>query len=637
MLMVVAVIFIHLLAYSICAQPVRTFTIGLGGKDWQGGGDGVDPEILVSNGAKVVVDTTNALENGIDFTGRPGWISPVFFDLDENIASRVLLDRGRISAPNSLHQARSLINLWLEGTVNGDHEVAYQRKPSVTYPDANANGIWIILDMGIPTGVHRVRFYPRNSLVQTPSAPYHDDFMRGYELWINDQQTNTARNAPDLLVAREVRNEEAIVDISLDPQYVRLIKLRSIATTPFELDEIEVYGTGYLSSGVYYTDLLDLGDRATIGQVNWLENAVGKRAFSSVSVRVRSGNDDTPVLYRQKSLDDFGNSLITEVTGEEYYQLDRLERAPLIADEANWSPWKSVENGGLVMAPGPRRYLQFRFDFSGRIFDTREVGRLQFDYLEPPLADTLVAEVFPRLAKAEKPATFRYAVKTRALGVVRGYDRLEVDTNIKVSSIRGVQLNGKSLDFSIAENKPEYFVIEFPLVDGDGDLLEFTFDLPIFRFGSTFSARAFNSRWPQVPQILQPGNAVSFGPDDIDELSDLSVAIPRAQVGKLVGDIILSSRWLTPNMDGINDELVIFFNLLQLTLPTPVIFEVYDLAGNKVHTVFGAEHGLGPATHRWDGRGSDGELVLPGIYMWVMRVEADSFEERHSGTIGVMY
>ena len=148
---------------------------------------------------------------------------------------------------------------------------------------------------------------------------------------------------------------------------------------------------------------------------------------------------------------------------------------------------------------------------------------------------------------------------------------------------------------------------------------------------------AINSRWPEVPQILEPGNAITFGPEDIDELSGLSVAIPRSQVGQLIGEIVLSSRLLTPNGDGINDEVEIFFNLLQLTLPTPVAFEIFDLAGRKVHAIFAEEHRLGPAIHRWDGRGADGERLLPGLYVWVLRVEADAFEERHTGTIGVAY
>jgi len=635
--MLALVCFSGLFVVQSTAQTVRTFRLGLGGLAWTNGGESIDPEVLVRDSAQGRVDTTNAPEDAIEFLHRRGWISPRFFDPDENIAARVLLDRGSIRSPNSLLTSSSLLRLQLEGTVNGDHNIAFERKPTLANPEANARGILVILDFGTPVGIHRVRFYPRNTVVPTPATPFQDDYLRGYELWVNERQTNTAQNAPDELVAREEKNESPIVDIPVSSQYVRLVKVRSIATTPFELDEIEVYGTGYLSEATYLTDLLDLGDRATIGQVRWTEDSVGESAFSSVGVRVRTGLDDTPIVYRRKGVGEFGDAFVVEVEGEEYYGLERFEQASLVEDEENWSPWKSAENGALITAPGPRRYVQFRLDFQGRIFDARQVGRIEFDYLQPPIADTLRAEVFPRLADAEKPATFNYAVRLKANGAVRGYDRLEVDTNIQVAAIRNLRINGVPVAFEVLENLHDRFCLAFPLVDGDDDLLEFSFDLPIFRFGSTFSGRAYNSRWPTVPQILEPGNAVSFGPDDIDELASLAVAIPQAQVGKLIGQIILSTRVVTPNDDGINDELEISFNLLQLTLPTPIAFEIYDLAGHRVHTVFEEEHGIGPVLHVWDGRGSDGIRLLPGSYVWVMRVRADAFEEVHAGTMAIAY
>jgi hypothetical protein len=619
------------------AQTVRNFRLGVGGRTWTSGGESIDPEVLVRDSAQGRIDTTNAPEDAIEFLHRRGWISPRFFDPEENIAARVLLDRGSIRSPNSLLTSSSLLRLQLEGTVNGDHNVAFERKPTLANPEANARGILVIIDFGTPVGIHRVRFYPRNTVVPTPATPFQGDYLRGYELLINERETNTAQNAPDELVAREEKNEFPIVDIPVSPQYVRLVKVRSLATTPFELDEIEVYGTGYLSEATYLTDLLDLGDRATIGQVRWTEESVGEPAFSSVGVRVRTGLDDTPIVYRRKGVGEFGEAFVVEVEGEEYYGLERFEQASLVEDEENWSTWKSAENGALTTAPGPRRYVQFRLDFRGRIFDARQVGRIEFDYLQPPIADTLRAEVFPRLADAEKPATFNYAVQLRANGSVRGYDRLEVDTNIQVTAIRNLRINGNPVEFEVMENLHDRFCLAFPLVDGDGDLLEFSFDLPIFRFGSTFSGRAYNSRWPTVPQILEPGNAVSFGPDDIDELAGLAVAIPQAQVGKLIGQIVFSTRVLTPNGDGINDELEIFFNLLQLTLPTPIALEIYDLAGRRVHTVFDEEHRIGPVLHTWDGRGDDGSPLLPGSYVWVMRVRADAFEEAHAGTIAIAY
>ena len=66
-------------------------------------------------------------------------------------------------------------------------------------------------------------------------------------------------------------------------------------------------------------------------------------------------------------------------------------------------------------------------------------------------------------------------------------------------------------------------------------------------------------------------------------------------------------------------------------------FEIYDLAGRRVHTAFAADLGIGPVDFSWEGRGGDGSLLLPGSYIWVLRVESDAFEEVHSGSIVIAH
>jgi hypothetical protein len=353
---------------------------------------------------------------------------------------------------------------------------------------------------------------------------------------------------------------------------------------------------------------------------------------------VRSGLDDTPILYRKPIRDEDGIvTEIVEISGTEYWKLERFDRSPLEEDVANWSPWKTVKNGDLSLAPTPRRYIQFQLQFAGDLFATREVDQLQIDYLIPPIADTLRAEVFPRLAETEKPATFRYAVRLNANGRIAGFDQIEVDTNVPVSTIRQVTVNGVPTEFTIEFIRQDAFRIGLPLVTRNRSVVEFTFDLPIFRFGTTFSGRAYNSRFPAVPQNLEPGQAIRFDPTDQDELSGLSVAIPKERIGQLVGEIIVEGRLFTPNGDGINDRFALFFNLLQLVDTAPVHLEIYDLAGHRIHRTPSIDQRIGAASQTWDGRQDDGHLALPGTYIWLLRVRADAFEERHTGTLSLVY
>ena len=541
-----------LLALNADGQ-VRTFVLGGVEHNWAGGGDGIDPEFLVGSRYRPQVDTSNVVVGAVEFVHRPGWVSARFFDGEENIASLVLEGDGSIKVPNAATRYTDLRKAQLRGIVNGDHATAFERKPTPFNPLVPAYGIWIILDFAQQIGVQRVRFYPRNTVAATPRQPYQDDFLRAYELWVNPRLTDGISGASDILVVRELENEEPVVDVAVKPQYVRLLKLRSLSEAPFEIDEIEVYGTGYMTQATYQTDLLDLGAPATVGEVRWVEEVVGEAPFSRLTARVRTGLDDTPLIYRQRVRADDPFSPTTnveEVSAAEYWSLDRLDRLPPKEDEENWSPWQRVLNGGLVTAPGPRRFIQFQFAFAGRLFDSRLVDQLEFDYLHPPIADTLRAEVFPRLAEAEKPATFHYAVLLRANEAVHGYDALVVDSNAPVANIRNVRLDGQAVDFAVEYAHAEGFRLSFALVNKDRAVLEFTYDLPIFRFGTTFSSRAYNSRFPTVPQIVAPGQAVDFGPADQDELSGLAVEIPKPQIGKLVGEIAVVARCSRPMGTG---------------------------------------------------------------------------------------
>ena len=100
---------------------------------------------------------------------------------------------------------------------------------------------------------------------------------------------------------------------------------------------------------------------------------------------------------------------------------------------------------------------------------------------------------------------------------------------------------------------------------------------------------------------------------------------------------MVKSSVFTPNGDGVNDEFDLFFNVLQLTRAAPVRLELFDLAGGLVHVLLAEERGIGPVEVLWNGRLEGGKMVLPGSYLWVLRVQSNAFEEVHTGTVAVAY
>ena len=85
-----------LVVEGVEAQRARTFILGSPSTPWRSGGRGIDPK--VRNG--VSIDTTNSPDNSIEFARRSGWISPLFFEAQENVASRVLERGASITSPD---------------------------------------------------------------------------------------------------------------------------------------------------------------------------------------------------------------------------------------------------------------------------------------------------------------------------------------------------------------------------------------------------------------------------------------------------------------------------------------------------------------------------------------------------------
>ena len=150
---------------------------------------------------------------------------------------------------------------------------------------------------GARFGVNRVVFYPR----MTAAFPFQNDFLRAYELYTNDGlpqslyasgrpiYTSPAIRAPD--------NSAPRVETQLEARYVRFVRLKSITTVGFEIDELEVYGTGFVPEATYETKTLDLGQPRVWGNLRWLEQRAGQETRSQVEVRARCGADDTPDVY----------------------------------------------------------------------------------------------------------------------------------------------------------------------------------------------------------------------------------------------------------------------------------------------------------------------------------------------------
>ena len=218
----------------------------------------------------------------------PVLLSPDHVVRGENVAQRALGWGGGITAPAIKDvPASTLEAILLELIEPGGAEDAFVRKGVF-----GALGTFIVLDLGSPIGINRIRFYPRNTVQSAPQYPFQTDFIRQFELLAHDGQDlvldGTGRFVPQLddfeMLLKTSANEESVVELVIDPaQTARFVRLKSTSSFPYELDEFEVFGEGFIGTSRYISHVYDLGAPATWGNISWREKTVDLRLRSDLT------------------------------------------------------------------------------------------------------------------------------------------------------------------------------------------------------------------------------------------------------------------------------------------------------------------------------------------------------------------
>lgn len=687
-----------ILLSSTSSIALDIVTIGQDGDlDWHGGESAlvvpIDPQLRSPlNPNQLVV--TNAPGDLVEFENPefPGGILPIRIEEGENIAIGTISRGGSITAPNVSDFGRQVgvastgifdrndLRLALEELLtddDGGERDAFERK------NYNSLGTLVILNMGGSFGVNRIRFYPRNTVVESPATPYQSDFLRSFELYVNDGSSFTKDGSiiwsPLLL---ETDNENPVVDVALDPpRYVQSVRIRATSTVDFEIDEIEIYGTGYLSEALYVSDIYDAGQPALWGKLRWLEEAIGNPTFSSLQIRTRTGSDDNPFVFTRllggkRDAEEVTLSLqnpAEEMKLAEYQTLPQRDAAdrtwepgPVKDDLVNWSPYStpypaSAANGpGIdISSPSPRRYFQFQVSFqSSDLEAARLLKSLSFELLSPPFADQIVGEVFPREAELAETTDFTYAVRpVMETADLRGFDTVEIFTPVQVESVNGIEIldsqggivaehafSGSDTavddgEFRIESVASDKFAVRFPFVEEDDALVRIHFRTQVLTYSTNFTAAVRIADEAELSQAIISGDAASLSVDDNPDLSGTTVLSPSVlSKGRLLDQVAAVPAVFSPNGDQINDATALRYNLLSLDVPRPITIEIYDLSGSRVRTVFSGNELNGRYDDKsWDGRDDQGELVPPGLYIVQIAIEGDSQQDEQSRTVGVAY
>lgn len=674
----------------LSADAAEVLTLGKDGQiNWQG---------RVASGLNFVTSTPeyrsplnpnqtltgNSPSNLIEFSSDEyvGSILPGSVQDGENIATRIGERGGRLSAPTVLDMSDALLQSTLEQLVTApSNGRAFERKGNFVL------GTLLALDLGGRFGVNKLRFFPRNTVFPSPTTPYQGDFLKNFEVHINDgTELTQAGNPIWQLYETRANNADAVTEIVIDPpRLLRFLRLRATSSIPFEIEKIQVFGEGFFPTVRYYSPVIDMGTPANWGKLRWVQQLIGNSNNVDMQIRSRSGNDATPLAYTRKrvglqdaeeialSVDDPTQPLERREylsLPEKGGQSDEWERGTVRDDLANWSSWTppysieegTSEEGTLLLSPGPRRYIQFRVDFLSEDLETSYVlEQLSLEYTSPPLADALIGEVFPREVDAATDVPMVYALRAdMRSGLVQGFDAFEMSTSSRVKRVERLEIldgSGRVVvdhvfavqdqpttegDVQITSIDESSFSLRFPRVSDNNAVVKVHFVSRVLSFSTTFEGRALLLEAEAFQNVVS-GDAAQLDDSDVAYESGVTVLSPAVNTGSLVGRIDLSSGVFTPNSDNANDRVAIEFEVLAVVGQARLTVDIYDLNGDRKRRLFDASGGNGTYDAvrlpelLWDGKDDSGSLLPPGMYVVKVEVQGDARSGAQLRTVGVAY
>ena len=565
-----------------------------------------------------------------------GSIAPIQFPPDTNLAPLMHQWGGKVLYWDPLDAYGGFKPLPAAGSeayvADGDPETAFLGK---SRDGRRVNAFWL-LDFGVPIPIQRIRITCRDRFAQ-------ERFLQWFELYGSDR--------PDLFKGLNLTGDaELIFETSenIDPRFELTLTgtttrgvalwVRPSVFKPWEISEIEVYGSGFIPEARYRTNVLDFGEAANIGSLEW-SGETGLDA--SIEVRARAGDDDDPNAYYRRTYRGeeevpSGADGLT-LTRDSYQALDLQERGSITHDAVNWTLWSGPVDstaGPTPLASRPRRFAQLDVTFRSNQYGTSQLDYLQFA-ASPALATALVAEIDPAVARAGNATTFTFRLRPQLEPDDPGFDTIAIDTPAPPLAVEAVSIGAAATGFERVRLDDRGFAVRLPTridVARSMDLIEIAFVAEVFEYGASFAGRVYDSSQPdEVPQPIPAGDA-----DELADSNSLQVALADIP-DRAMHAFRLSAGAITPNGDGVNDRLRVEYELLNLRGGAPLTVAIYDLAGRRIAAVGAGPTDNGRSRVEWDGTGTDGVPVPPGIYLVAGSLETDAGEERASRAVAVAY
>lgn len=555
-----------------------------------------------------------------------GGLQPLEADTTDNLLPRVV-DLGG-SAQTTVTTAAARSNEILDDLIDGNPSTGWR-----VY--TNTNGAELQVDLGAV-------FFLRRILLERGVFNRDDRSLRGYELYVNDGDSLSFVDDPGdtlgpqplySLVAQDRSHGELELDVRIKAQPVRFIKLRSTGERSFQMGDLQVFGVGVTPFAQYTSQVIDLGEPANFGPV---EIYASRDPLAELKVSTRTGDvPDDSLYFEQTGIP----GQFREVSREEFDRSLDPSYAGIVEDnDRDWSAWSPAYSGatGPLLSPDNRQYIQFDMRFlSNGLTDKVVLDSVVVNYTVPAIADSVVAEITPTSADLGDVNEFEYHLRAVTGPRLRGFDTVVIKTPFRATASE-VLVDGVSVPFVQDPDDPRLRVrLSDDRVDRDGQRVVVRFTTLVTVAGTAFLGEVEDSQSDAYPQRVIAGDA--------DVAAESERLVVRGEIAdELLSNVAFSSSVVTPNGDGINDQMVLDYTLLKATGAVDVEAIVYDLGGRPVRVLYASRDLTGPNTIRWDGCdgagcGAGGTHVPPGLYVVRLGVDSDSGGDAVLRTVAVAY
>jgi hypothetical protein len=385
-------------------------------------------------------------------------------------------------------------------------------------------------------------------------------------------------------------------------------------------DEIQIFGEGFPQQVGFQSPLIDLDEGKNINSIEW---GGDQPSGTRIEIRTRTGNE---VVEAFSFYDKNGKG----VTQKRYEKLIPSFRGAIDTSRvpgSDWGAWSRIYSfsSEAFLSPSPRRFMEMDVRMTSDSPDRAAT----LDYLaanfSEPLAGRVLGEITPQQAEPGVLTGFTYYLKPEDTS---GFDRLAVESAAPIH-FTSIARNGVDLDVEM-DTIQNGFQIDLPNRISTDQLIELKFESSVFRQSTRFDVFLQDSNQDDsVRQRVDPGDA-----SDLIESNTNIVSLPVST--NLFANVALSSPVLTPNGDGVNDEMQLSVDLVNVLEPRPLRLRLYDLAGRAVYDRR-EEVRAGQRQFNWDGNDNGGTRVAPGLYILEILVEGDAGDERAQEIISVVY